>query len=75
VLQPDDLVLLGLDRGDDVAHRPGARRVEGGQQLALRGGSLGVEPVVEKCDVAAVLIDARQFRSSSDGIASEMLST
>ena len=33
----DRLVLFGLDRGDDVAHAPGAVAVERGEQRALAG--------------------------------------
>jgi hypothetical protein len=51
--------------------RRAARPPLGGQQLALRGGPLGVETVVQKGDVAAVLIHARQFRSSSGRIVLE----
>ena len=44
----DDLVLLGLDRGDDVAERAGAAALEGGEQrrVARRAGSSGDEPVI-----------------------------
>src|SRR5690606_26474132 len=33
----DDPVLLGLDRGDDVLHLPGAAGVQAGQQGGLSG--------------------------------------
>ncbi len=44
----DDLVLLGLDRGDDVAERPGAAALEGGEQgrVATQGRPLRHEPVI-----------------------------
>jgi hypothetical protein len=37
---PDDVVLLGLDGLDDVAHPPGAARAHRGQQRRLAGESL-----------------------------------
>ena len=41
--QPDDRVLLGLDRRHDVAHRRPARRLERGQQRRVgRGSGIGV---------------------------------
>ena len=36
-LRPDDLVLLGLDRGDDVGHPAGAARAHRGEQRGLAG--------------------------------------
>ena len=41
-LRPDDLVLLGLDRGDDVGHPPGAARAHRGQQRGLAGEPAGL---------------------------------
>ena len=35
VIQPDDLVLLGLDRRDDVAHPLTTRRVDRGEQRGI----------------------------------------
>ena len=57
----DRLVLLGLDRGDDVAHAPGAVALERAEQRAftahLESGRLGRVPVehlvVERGDLAA----------------------
>ena len=41
--QPDDRVLLGLDRRDDVAHRRPARRLQCGEQRRIgRGSGIGV---------------------------------
>ncbi len=61
----DRLVLLGLDRGDDVAHAAGAMAIERGEQRALAGDGearglrrLGVEHlVVERGDVTATASD------------------
>ena len=41
--QPDDRVLLGLDRRHDVAHRRSARRLQRGEQCRIgRGSGIGV---------------------------------
>jgi hypothetical protein len=49
VLEADDLVLLGLDRRDDVAHRPGARRVEGREERGVGPRRpVGSRPVVQQ---------------------------
>ena len=53
----DDLVLLRLDRGDDVAHPVGARRVEGGEQCAVAGECVGWRGPVEGVDVEHVVVD------------------
>ena len=57
---PDDHVLLGLDRRDDVAHLAGAGPVELGQErVGDAGGVVGavgvVEVLVEQADELAVL--------------------
>ena len=68
VLVADDLVLLALDRGDDVGHMAGSRPVESLEQRALTGnvrrvellrartrGQLGIEVfVIDVDDLAAV---------------------
>ena len=52
----DDLVLLGLDRGDDVAERPGATAFQGGEQrrvAAERRLIVGEALVVADAEVTA----------------------
>jgi hypothetical protein len=46
--RPDQVVLLGLDGGDDVAHRPDARALDLGHQHPVGGGQrLGLVQQVE----------------------------
>ncbi|HEY7591850.1 MAG TPA: hypothetical protein VH969_01745 [Actinophytocola sp.] len=51
--EPDDLVLLGLDRGDDVAHGLAAWGVQRGQEHLVAVGHAVVEDVVVEIEDAA----------------------
>jgi hypothetical protein len=56
-VRADDLVLLGLDGGDDVAHPARALRVEGGEQRPLPAQA-GEPRLVERVEVEHVVLDA-----------------
>jgi hypothetical protein len=66
--QTDDLVLLGLDGGDDVAHAGPARRGEGGEERGVRrrhgpgAGPVAVEEVVVEAG------DPLVRRGAGDGV-------
>jgi hypothetical protein len=70
---PDDPVLLGLDRGDDVAHPRAARRGQSGEQGRVgRGiragpGCAEVEHVVVQCDDAFLRPDTGQPQAPAPG--------
>src|SRR3989442_794619 len=62
-LGPDDLVLLALDRGDDVAEATGAVRLERGEQRAL---ALERERAVARETAHPVGIGAETLRSLTE---------
>ena len=66
--RPDDLVLLALDGGDDVAHAPGAGRLERGDEraVALEAGALAqVEGVLAE----QLVLDAEQLAAAGGEVA------
>ena len=68
--QPDDRVLLGLDRRDDVAHRRPARRLQCGEQRRIgRGSGIGaaVQHVVVESGDPLVGRRSRELEMPSPG--------
>jgi hypothetical protein len=61
--QPDDRVLLGLDRAHDVAHRRSARRLQRGEQRRI-GRGFGVDPLIQH--IVVEIDDALVGRSSGE---------
>ena len=65
---PDDLVLLALDGGDDVADAPGAGRLERGDEraVALEAGALAQ---VQRVLAEELVLDAEQLAAPGGEVA------
>jgi hypothetical protein len=68
-LRPDDRVLLGLDRGDDVAHPAGAPRVDGGEQGGLAGQPAGLGDRGGVVEVQHLVVDGGDLAAAGAQVA------